>query len=678
MGDLKLRNNSAIKEARVRIESARIVTGSFFDGLVEEISRRYFLNSSSLRTQMHRLVSKLSESGDIVCMMTVPINKRSRESAFKGIKPYVLDDCVAFHHAVLKLADSSDRIERYSCAFYRLSLINGLRRNSLEAVAEKVIQGEAAYSCEGYLRLACGRIYSFDHQDGDLFAYIGSQDDEPKWGEIETSLNRVAKSSCRRTKLLSSHLAALPSYLVSLGVPPLVAFSGSDRLRGIESSEFYGFNDIDESEGNPVSQHAIGEDCIRQSSMTVERSAERTMINAKACVALVRSYLKQCLKQTSGVLSREDYANIETCLGDAIVKIESNGIGVTLQSILLRWIRSFLIEEKTINLETSIKYLSSLMKLLECDLDELPVDDIDFDYFEEMVAEYEVFSEEPLAHANKVHLNIFLRFCVERDYLPSVDRVFTCDEIFNPRTNLVSNGSVLELIETNLQEGTDQSVLVALVIVLAAFGGLRHQEIYDLRVGDFIFDDSAVYVSITDSKTDAGKRRIALSASCPSAALDIIVQHYRYRVEGDEWNLAIRSKRFLDYQELGVSRSVLAHTVNRALKNAYGERFCTHSLRHLYVTTCYLRWAEYRLGMRDKMTHSYIKCFRNDPAEKEFKAILDRGCGKTVLPTDFDLISQQIGHVSPQVSVRHYLHAMPTIMRAAYDKYVVTRVSESC
>jgi len=265
--------------------------------------------------------------------------------------------------------------------------------------------------------------------------------------------------------------------------------------------------------------------------------------------------------------------------------------------LALRWIKSFISEKNKLVPSTIKTYLSRVFfNGLLCDPESIDLSSWEPEDHE--LAFEDAISRESLKGASTKR-DIYstykqaYSYAIEHGFCCSVNLSYIADEwIGGSKRNEIIGLSEFDTFINRLLEDQNRDVLqLAVVCILAFYGGLRASEISRLTLNDLVICDEHLYIDIYKGKTAAARREVPLHLLAPEEICHIVSNLYNSRKsEFSEDSFLTKIPLFgpLKKRERYGSRT-LADSAIKLLKQVFGSSICLHSLRHAAVSWIFVR-----------------------------------------------------------------------------------------
>lgn len=301
------------------------------------------------------------------------------------------------------------------------------------------------------------------------------------------------------------------------------------------------------------------------------------------------------------------------------------------------------------------------------------------DWDDEMVAELqaETLSEmswKPATqNAFQQSFRQFLRFCQQNGMLEDVNLppVSNNHSVSTLRTKIMTPAHFHNLWHglTQGAQAGEQRQLLALVIAMGFYGGLRASEILSLTLNDVVIDRhhdvSTCWIEILGGKTPAARRRVAFHVWAPPSIVDALSAWVTHRSA-----LVTRQQRHSDVALFGPTGDPSAYTRDSLItpvigwmRETVGPGVDFHGLRHAAVSWTLLRLhAAQSPGFAETLAHFPHWMFKPEGLE----ALLRHVCGAEgedaiARGTLLYRLAKWIGHRDPGTLLKHYAHTLGLI-----------------
>lgn len=270
-------------------------------------------------------------------------------------------------------------------------------------------------------------------------------------------------------------------------------------------------------------------------------------------------------------------------------------------------------------------------------------------------------------------LRQFMRFCQQHGMLMDVDLppVSRTHAVSTLRTKIMTPAHFHNLWHGLTQEvkAGEQRQLIALVVAMGFYGGLRASEVLSLTLNDVVMDQywdtPTCWIEIQGGKTPAARRRVPLHVLAPPSVIEALNEWVTCRS-----SLISRQQRLGDVALFGpngephaYTRSALITPVIDWLREIMGPGTDFHGLRHAAVSWTLLRLhAAQTPGFAETLAHFPHWIF--DP--KGLEALLIHICGAEgndaiARGTLLYRLAKWIGHRDPGTLLQHYAHVLGLI-----------------
>ena len=267
----------------------------------------------------------------------------------------------------------------------------------------------------------------------------------------------------------------------------------------------------------------------------------------------------------------------------------------------------------------------------------------------------------------------FLRFCQQNGMLEDVNLppASKAHAVTTLRTKIMTPAHFHNLWHglTQGAQAGEQRQLLALVIAMGFYGGLRASEILSLTLNDVVIDrhhDAPTsWIEILGGKTPAARRRVAFHVWAPPSVVDALSAWVTHRSA-----LVTRQQRRSDVALFGptgdsnaFTRASLITPVIGWMRETVGPGVDFHGLRHAAVSWTLLRLhAAQTPGFAETLAHFPHWMFKPEGLE----ALLRHVCGAEgedaiARGTLLYRLAKWIGHRDPGTLLQHYAHTLGLI-----------------
>lgn len=224
-----------------------------------------------------------------------------------------------------------------------------------------------------------------------------------------------------------------------------------------------------------------------------------------------------------------------------------------------------------------------------------------------------------------------------------------------------------DLIQRLISSDNREDVGNGLIIALGFFCGLRPAETMGLRIAD-IEGTNRAYLRVKSNqhrglKTPRSNRTLSLRALLPADIFSALLQLKRDRLEESKGNTERRLFRPLKSDSTDVTDGRIGD-INALLKEQTGDPgFSYHNLRHSFANWFFLKlFMAAEPGLRSILETFITFDSSFDPAECEsvFRQEINMSPshGSRYI---LQCVSQALGHTSPSVTLKSYIHILPLI-----------------
>ncbi|CAO1661550.1 site-specific integrase [Halomonas sp. NYA30] len=267
----------------------------------------------------------------------------------------------------------------------------------------------------------------------------------------------------------------------------------------------------------------------------------------------------------------------------------------------------------------------------------------------------------------------FLRFCQENGMLEDVSLPPTSQThaVSTLRTKIMTPAHFHNLWHglTQGAKAGEQRQLLALVIAMGFYGGLRASEILSLTLNDVVIDRlqdaPTCWIEILGGKTPAARRRVAFHVWAPPSVVDALSAWVTHRSA-----LITRQQRRSDVALFGptgdsnaFTRASLITPVIGWMRETVGPGVDFHGLRHAAVSWTLLRLhAAQTPGFAETLAHFPHWMFKPEGLE----ALLRHLCGAEgddaiARGSLLYRLAKWIGHRDPGTLLQYYAHTLGLI-----------------
>ncbi|HAL85631.1 MAG TPA: hypothetical protein DCM31_01300 [Deferribacteraceae bacterium] len=244
------------------------------------------------------------------------------------------------------------------------------------------------------------------------------------------------------------------------------------------------------------------------------------------------------------------------------------------------------------------------------------------------------------------------------DYLGSSEMRGTSSET---RTGIITPHEFDMFINYINDTYPEDAQTMTLCSALAFWGGMRRSEIELFRV-DRIQPGSHMIYRVPESKTSSGRRPMQLWAIMP--------EHYR-NILIDELQKAEKRKYLLweDDEERYYLNAEIFPNIIRELKNFFqDDELVFHSLRHSFASNMLIRMFKGKLPELAGILPPKYESGKITIADEENFRQLFKQESYTYGTDSLWRISEQLGHISPEISIQSYIHIIDWITEAFIKK----------
>lgn len=221
---------------------------------------------------------------------------------------------------------------------------------------------------------------------------------------------------------------------------------------------------------------------------------------------------------------------------------------------------------------------------------------------------------------------------------------------------LLSIDNIETSVQMCLDNQADNGLSLAAAIVMAGFGGLRRHEVCRLSLDD-VSADPRWTIRVRRSKSSSGRRHIPLALLAPPSALALVQSYHEQRRKSacmveDAWLVTADAKAW--------NQDQLSAIITRILRKASGNHAVVfHTLRRSSATWLLVRWFAARGWPLRLSLHGVWA--KEAFCREALEAV------QQLIGTDGRRVLWQIaalyGHLSPEVTLAHYVGAAALILR---------------
>ncbi|WP_192034443.1 site-specific integrase [Halomonas sp. YLGW01] len=270
-------------------------------------------------------------------------------------------------------------------------------------------------------------------------------------------------------------------------------------------------------------------------------------------------------------------------------------------------------------------------------------------------------------------LGQFIRFCQNHGMLEEVTPPMKerGQSVSTLRTRILTPGHFLSLWHGLAHQYAigERRQLLALIMALGFYGGLRASEILALTLSDVVIGEEkgkrTCWVEVLGGKTPAARRRIALHVMAPPSVVETLGEWVEYRKSSCGGGHKISDVALFgpDYNPDAFTRRALITPVIEWMRKVLGEGVDFHGLRHAAVSWTLLRLhAAQTPTFADTLFHRYDWMF----SEEALATLLNHFCGAEgedaiARGTMIYRVAKWIGHRDPSTLLQHYAHVLGLI-----------------